>query len=404
MRICVTLVSLLAMVSAVAQQKLAVIGSSTSACTGPSTFANCYIAKLDAYYDGMGQPTDIFQLAVGGYNQYKGMPSSFVGPTPSWQPDPNNNITKALSLNPDVVLVNYPSNDYDVIHIDSIMRCLREIRDSANAMGKTCYITTTQPRNAAPFNTLANRTKLRVIRDSIMAAFGYFAIDFWTGIADPATYEIMSTYNADNIHLNNAGHQILFERVQAKNIFNVGLPVKLASFNARLNQDEVQLSWSVMEELPGIQYELQRSTDGTHFSTIQTFTCVAASSKRDYKTNDNSVVSGLYYYRLRITEDRRSFFSQVLKVPGGKKIIALRSLAMDRQKQQVVIQITAARSKRVQLNLISSAGVKLRRTDVVLHPGENRISLPLHSFAAGLYVAECIVDNTCIFARPFRSF
>src|SRR5688572_335381 len=245
-------------------KKLSVIGSSTSACIGPSSFATCYLGRLDTYQDGIGQPMDLFQLAVSGYNMYKGMPSSFVGPTPSWQPDPNNNITRALFFNPDVVLVNYPTNDYDVIHIDSVMRCLREIRDSANILGKTCYITTTQPRHGFPFNTMPNRVKLRVLRDSIMAAFGFFAINFWDGLVDPTTLEILPAYNAgDNVHLNDAGHNILFQRVAEKNMFNVGLPVKLASFGARLQKDEIIVNWSVADEEPGVQYEVQRGTNGS---------------------------------------------------------------------------------------------------------------------------------------------
>ena len=385
-------------------KKLSVIGSSTSACTGPSSYATCYLGRLDTYQDGIGQPIDIFQLAVGGYNQYKGMPSSFVGPTPSWQPDPNNNITKALSFNPDVVLVNYPTNDYDVIPLDSVMRCLRTIRDSAKIQGKTCYITTTQPRHGFPFNTLANRQKLKVLRDSILIAFGYFAINFWDGLVDPTTLEILPAYNSgDNIHLNDAGHDILFQRVRDKNIFNVGLPVKLASFAARLQHDEIVVNWSVFDELAGVQYELQRSTNGSSFETLQTLTAGAAASKRNYQVVDNSVVAGVYYYRLRVTENGRSFFSQVIKVSGSKNTVAMKSFAVDPSRKQVVIKLAASESKNVQVRVMNSNGALISKHNYTLQTGENRIVLPTNSFPAGIYMAECISDNTRVFTKSFRT-
>ena len=134
-----TLVLVLLAVGIHAQtKKLVILGSSTSACIGPSDFAHCYVALLDAYYDGIGQPIDIVQLAIGGYNPYKGMPSSYVPsglPPGDFTPDPNFNITKALTLNPNVILVNYPTNGFDVLSIGQIMYAFRTIRDSGVKAG-----------------------------------------------------------------------------------------------------------------------------------------------------------------------------------------------------------------------------------------------------------------------------
>ena len=70
------------------------------------------------------------------------------------------------------------------------MQCLQTIKDSANILGKACYITTSQPRQDGLFPDMAARTKLKVIADSIMNRFGDYAIDFFTPIADPVTYMI----------------------------------------------------------------------------------------------------------------------------------------------------------------------------------------------------------------------
>ncbi|HEY0678051.1 MAG TPA: SGNH/GDSL hydrolase family protein [Chitinophagaceae bacterium] len=385
-------------------KKLSVIGSSTSACTGPSSFATCYLGRLDAYYDGIGQPIDIFQLAVGGYTVYKGMPSSFTGPWPNLQPDINNNITKALSFNPNVVLVNYPSNGYDTLRVDSIMRCYRTIRDSANALGKPCFITTTQPRHAFPFNNLTVRQKLKELRDSIMLQFGYFAIDFWTGIADPTTYEILPAYNSgDNIHLNDAGHDILFTRVRDKNIFGVVLPVKLVSFNAATQQDMISISWSVADETAGTSYEIQRSGDAINFETVKTITAGANAASRKYESFDKSP-AGITYYRLKVTENGKVFYSAIVKVVSGKGTLSFNSLTVDPLSNQLVMKLTAAENSRVNINFINNIGMRLSSSTLVLHPGTNRLIFPLHDFPAGTYWTQCIADDKQVFTKGFSRF
>jgi hypothetical protein len=393
---------LLLAIGASAQHKLAILGSSTSACTGPSSFANCYVAKLDAYYDGLGQPTDIFQLAVGGYTVYKGMPSSFVGPSPNLQPDPNNNITKAISLNPNVVLVNYPTNGYDTLRVDSVMRCFRTIRDSANAAGKTCYITTTQPRQGFPFNTQAARNKLKELRDSILLQFGYFAINFFDGLADPTTYAILPAYDAgDGIHLNDAGHDILFQRVRDKNIFAVALPVKLKAFAAKQQQETVTITWTVADEVAGSRYEVQRSSDGLNYQTIHTVTAASDAASRNYQAIDQSAIANVYYYRLRITENNKAFISNVIKVFTSKNKLSLNGFFIDPSKQ-LVVKLSSADSRQVQINFINSSGMLVRKNIQTLQPGENRLTFPLNTFPAGTYWAECSNDGVQVFTKGFR--
>lgn len=393
---------LLLALSAGAQHKLAILGSSTSACTGPSSFANCYVAKLDAYYDGLGQPTDIFQLAVGGYTVYKGMPSSFVGPWPNLQPDPNNNITKALSLSPNVVLVNYPTNGYDTLRVDSVMRCFRTIRDSANAAGKTCYITTTQPRQGFPFNTQAARNKLKELRDSILLQFGYFAINFFDGLADPATYAILPAYDAgDGIHLNDAGHDILFQRVRDKNIFAVSLPVKLKAFAAKQDKENISISWTVADEVAGAKYEVQRSSDGLSYQTIYTATAASDAASRNYQAIDQSAIANIYYYRLRITENTKSFISNVIKVFASKNKLSLNGFFIDPSKQ-LVVKLSSADSRSVQINFINSSGMLVKKNIQMLQPGENRLTFSLNSLPAGTYWAECSNEGVKVFTKGFR--
>ena len=233
MRIAVlVLIAMIASLSLCGQARiLSVIGSSTSAGTGATAPDSAYVGRINYYYNNLGIPLTVYNLAVGGYNCYRGLPTSYsTNPPPGFvmhdQPYPDNNVTKALTFNPNVVLVNYPTNEYyraDWL-ISEIVDCHQKIYDSVVAAGKVCFIATPQPRqDGGIYGTPESRQKLHDIRDAIIAQFGNNAIDFWTGIALPDN-TMNPIYSAgDNIHLNNAGHKELFKRVRDKNIFGIGL-------------------------------------------------------------------------------------------------------------------------------------------------------------------------------------
>ena len=206
-------------------KKLVIIGSGTSACIGLDPATACYVGKVSSYYNKQA-PFDTTidnHLATGSTNCYNGMPSSYVSPYPAgsgYTPIKSINITAALALNPDVILVNYPTQNYDVLSVNEIMFCLRTIRDSANKKGVPCYITTTQPRTSpASFNTPAIKLKLATLKDSILAVFGNFAIDFYTGLINPADSSILYD-QGDHTNMNATGHTILAQRVIARNVFD----------------------------------------------------------------------------------------------------------------------------------------------------------------------------------------
>jgi len=191
-----------------------------------------WVNRLNYYYVHSGVSMELHNLAVSGHNCYQGMPSWYTPPAGRDYPLVNENVTKAISFNPEVVIVNYPSNNFNSYSISEILNCLQMMKDAANASGKTCYITTSQPRMDGSFPDLTSRTKLKVIRDSIMQRFGNYAIDFFTDLADPVTYQILPAYSyGDGIHCNDRGHALLFEKVKAKNIFGLSSPPPPAGCN-----------------------------------------------------------------------------------------------------------------------------------------------------------------------------
>ena len=203
-----------------AQKKLLILGSSTPACFNISS-DSCYVGRLQRYYQQSGQSVVIDNRAVAGDNCYHGMPAGYTPPAGRNGARPYNNITDGLQGNPDIVLVNYPSNGYDEFSIDEVMFCLRTIRQTANNAGKPCYIATTQPRSQpASFQTPAVRQKMQLLKESILNEFGQYALNFWDDLVNPADNSLQSIYDSgDGTHLTAAGHRVLFNKVVQKNFF-----------------------------------------------------------------------------------------------------------------------------------------------------------------------------------------
>ena len=220
-----------------------VIGSSTAAGTGASSVDSGWVSHLNIYYKcRLGIADSVYNLGIPGADNYRGMPTTYVPPVSRPLPDPDHNISKAGFLLKDVpvatdgvVIVNYPTNRYNIYSIDEIMTSLQLIYDSAISGGNRCFITTTQPRTDGGFNAASVKRKLADIKDSIINRFGTAnTINFWDGMYDPADTSILDKYSfGDLIHFNDAGHRELFERVVAKNIFS--LPVWYSKSTGSLN-------------------------------------------------------------------------------------------------------------------------------------------------------------------------
>jgi hypothetical protein len=143
------------------------------------------------------------------------MPDGNAPPAGRPSPDRERNITKALSLKPTAIIINLPSNDATSGYsVQEQLANYSAVLARANAQKVPVWITTTQPRNLSD----AQRQNLMAMRDSTFARFGDKAIDFWTDIAE-ANGRIKSIYDSgDGIHLNDAAHGILFDRVVAAEV------------------------------------------------------------------------------------------------------------------------------------------------------------------------------------------
>jgi hypothetical protein len=90
------------------------------------------------------------------------------------------------------------------------------------------------------------------------------------------------------------------------------LPINLLSFTATQNNNQVALRWVVENEISLSGYEVERSTDGIHFTSIINTAAQGGTAQISYKTNDNNPVKGVNYYRLKIIDINGSYTNSII--------------------------------------------------------------------------------------------
>ncbi len=203
--------------------RIVILGSSTAAGTGPSSADSAWVNKYRAYVQSINPNNEVINLAKGGYTTYHIMPTGWTQTAGRPAPDTARNITKALSLNPDAIIVNMPSNDAsNGFGVAEQMFNFDSLFSMANNSNVKIWICTTQPKTSLGASGKAIQVG---VRDSILVRYGQYAIDFWTTIAD-GNHSIQPQFNADGTHLNDAGHSILVSRVMVEQILgNLFSPV-----------------------------------------------------------------------------------------------------------------------------------------------------------------------------------
>jgi len=186
--------------------------------SGPSSSDSTWVNRYRKYLQNINPANQVTNLAVGGTTTYHIMPSWFLTPTGKPAVTPAKNVTMALSLNPDAIIVNMPSNDgANGFDVNEQMSNFITLYNEADTAGVQMWVCTTQPKNT---NT-AKKIIQTEVRDSIFNYFGNYAIDFWTTIVG-TNNDIDTLYDSgDGTHLNNAGHRILYNRVVSEDIVNL---------------------------------------------------------------------------------------------------------------------------------------------------------------------------------------
>lgn len=324
--------------------------------------------KLKKHFKDLNVIDTLFNIAANSSSCYDGMPTSYTPPPGRNPPYQGFNITKAVRLlpKPDVIIVNYPTNQYDYLSAEEILFCLQTIKDSANASGIRCFITTTQPRDNF---SVSERQKLKEIRDLILLRFGPYAIDFWTDVTVPVNM-MNPLYNlGDNVHLNPVAHTILKTRAVNANIFFSTVPVSITQFTAQKRTGAVLLQWSTSSELNSHHFEIQKSVDSRNFTHLATVIASGNSSQlKTYTAEDLHPGIGNNFYRIVAVDiNEQKEFSDKINVTFNPAKFYAGEVYSNPVVNQLSINLESVKKEMINISIFSADGKKISQEKIQLN-------------------------------------
>jgi hypothetical protein len=178
------------------------------------------------------------------------------------------------------------------------------------------------------------------------------------------------------------------------------LPVKYSSFDAVVVDKSVVLKWITEQEIDNNYFEVERSFDGTNFTTIgMVLDGVASGARKSYqfKDNDNQLQSAtVAYYRLK-QFDNNGKFTYTNKI--AVKLKATEGVLMQTSPnpftENLNVHFTATTNATAQISIINGNGQQVMSKLINVSKGYNNIQLNgLTKLATGMYVARLTLDGT----------
>ncbi len=141
------------------------------------------------------------------------------------------------------------------------------------------------------------------------------------------------------------------------------LPVLFANVKAYEKNGGVQVDWSNMTEKDVASYDVERSGNGTDFSSIsQQLPTSNQNDKADYSAFDANPVQGTSYYRIKAQETTgKIVYSKILSVNIGSSNQSLRLYPNPVKGNQITISMTNIKRGQYTLRVINTAGQDIFR-------------------------------------------
>jgi len=172
------------------------------------------------------------------------------------------------------------------------------------------------------------------------------------------------------------------------------LAAKLLSFDALNQNGHGQLSWSTTGETSATRYEVERSGDAVHFTTIATVP--AAGRDGVYSFTDPDALQGVTYYRIKLSEGGNYRYTRVAAVNASLLNFEIKALVNPFNSSISFAAVTPG-DKQVVLSVVDCYGRVLRTTTRTLYSGYNTVEIKdLGSLSKGMYILRIEADGTVI--------
>lgn len=194
-----------------------------------------------------------------------------------------------------------------------------------------------------------------------------------------------------NVTLGTGGlSRLVLDNISIQGIGEV-LPVTLTGIQALRNNDKnISVKWQASNVPEGTIFNVQRSTNGVDYSSLNSFAENEYKLASSYSYIDGNVpaVSQKLYYRIKGTEPTgRIFLSPVVTISNEGSTQALIDYATI-EGQSLITSLQVPEKGMYQVSVLSMNGAVLQQRSIELDAGVHVLTLPLNAMAHGTYVVR----------------
>lgn len=229
----------------VSKVKIVVIGSEINAADIQDK-EPMWIKKYRSYLRSFNSDNEIINLTRNGINSYQIVPTRSTSPYGRPKADPAYNISKAISLKPDAIIVNLEYNDIlENFQANEQIINIMLIASEANRENIPIWVNTPKP--------LINNSNIQTkdvikIKDLIKQRFNPFVVNFWDDLADDKGTIKNELLNEDGVTFNDNGQKKMLEKLVAADIhqycarrkYKGGKDVAIYSLVAKKQENQTQ--------------------------------------------------------------------------------------------------------------------------------------------------------------------
>lgn len=162
--------------------------------------------------------------------------------------------------------------------------------------------------------------------------------------------------------------------------------VRLSSFNAFMQNNEVWLNWKVSCRISFAKFEVQRSADGINFITINSFKADYLRCQQPFDYRDPSSI-GLVFYRLKVGNIDGEFSTEkVVKVPGKEISSTEIKVVSPVTNDLLLLTVGTGNNEKIMLQILNMAGNIIQKTVIAPGAGISQIEVPILNLPPGYYI------------------
>ncbi|MCB0716475.1 MAG: T9SS type A sorting domain-containing protein, partial [Chitinophagaceae bacterium] len=185
------------------------------------------------------------------------------------------------------------------------------------------------------------------------------------------------------------------------------LPVTLLNFSGHRVGAVNQLSWATTTELNNQGFEVQRSADGAHFTTIGFVNSIAlngnSSDRLDYTFTDAALTGVKQYYRLRQVDlNNAGKLSQIILINGDRPgVTKIDGVFPNPARNLLNIIVAASQNETLTMQVTDISGRTLQQQVITVGEGSNTVPVNVDKLSSGNYVIRIVTASGAVASQKF---